>query len=81
MSDFLEQVIAERRADVAAAKARVPEDELVVHARRAVRTPCLLSQAILARLNASARTDARAISVASRRLALLSTSGHHSLRM
>jgi len=39
MSDFLEQVIAERRADVAAAKARVPEDELVVHARRAVRMP------------------------------------------
>ena len=39
MSDFLEQVIAERRADVAAAKARVPEDELIVHARRPVRMP------------------------------------------
>src|SRR5207302_11420559 len=34
-----EQVIAERRADVAKAKARVPESELVVHARRAVRMP------------------------------------------
>jgi len=39
MSDFLEQVIAERRADVAAAKARVPEGQLVVHARRALRMP------------------------------------------
>jgi len=43
MSDFLEQVIAERRADVAAAKARVPEDELVVHARRAVRMPVFVN--------------------------------------
>ena len=34
MSDFLEQVIAERRADVAAAKGRVPEGALVGHARR-----------------------------------------------
>jgi indole-3-glycerol phosphate synthase len=39
MTDFLEQVIAERRADVAAAKTRVPERELIVHARRAVRMP------------------------------------------
>ena len=39
MSDFLEQVIAERRADVAAAKARVPEGQLIVHARRALRMP------------------------------------------
>jgi len=33
MSDFLEQVIAERRADVARAKARVPEEALLVRAR------------------------------------------------
>jgi indole-3-glycerol phosphate synthase len=39
MSDFLEQVIAERRADVAAAKARVPEGDLIVHARRPLRMP------------------------------------------
>jgi indole-3-glycerol phosphate synthase len=39
MSDFLEQVIAERRADVAAAKARVDERELIVHARRPLRMP------------------------------------------
>jgi indole-3-glycerol phosphate synthase len=39
MSDFLEQVIAERRIDVAAAKARVPEGALIVHPRRAVRMP------------------------------------------
>ena len=39
MSDFLEQVIAERRADVAAAKAGVPEGDLIVHARRALRMP------------------------------------------
>jgi indole-3-glycerol phosphate synthase len=32
MTDFLEQVIAERRADVARAKARVPEDALAVRA-------------------------------------------------
>jgi indole-3-glycerol phosphate synthase len=34
MSDFLEQVIAERRADVAREKARVPEEALVVEAAR-----------------------------------------------
>jgi indole-3-glycerol phosphate synthase len=34
MTDFLEQVIAERRADVARAKARVPEEALVVEAAR-----------------------------------------------
>lgn len=34
MSDFLEQVIAERRADVARAKAKVPEDSLVIEAAR-----------------------------------------------
>jgi indole-3-glycerol phosphate synthase len=39
MSDFLEQVIAERRVDVARAKARVPEGDLIVHARRALRMP------------------------------------------
>jgi indole-3-glycerol phosphate synthase len=39
MSDFLEQVIAERRADVAKAKARVPEDELTAPSRRSVRLP------------------------------------------
>jgi indole-3-glycerol phosphate synthase len=39
MSDFLEQVVAERRADVAAAKARVDERELIVHARRPLRMP------------------------------------------
>ena len=39
MSDFLEQVIAERRADVAASKARVDERELIVHARRPLRMP------------------------------------------
>jgi indole-3-glycerol phosphate synthase len=39
MSDFLEQVIAERRADVAAAKARVPEQKLAEPSRRSVRLP------------------------------------------
>jgi indole-3-glycerol phosphate synthase len=39
MSDFLEQVVAERRADVAAAKARMDERELIVHARRPLRMP------------------------------------------
>jgi indole-3-glycerol phosphate synthase len=39
MTDFLEQLIAERRADVAAAKARVDERELFVHARRPLRMP------------------------------------------
>ncbi|OLC11004.1 MAG: hypothetical protein AUH39_00505 [Chloroflexi bacterium 13_1_40CM_67_9] len=39
MTDFLEQLIAERRADVAKSKARVPAGDLVVHARRAVRMP------------------------------------------
>lgn len=34
MSDFLEQVIAERRADVARAKAAVPEEALVLRAAR-----------------------------------------------
>lgn len=34
MTDFLEQVIAERRADVAAARAQVPEEALVVGAPR-----------------------------------------------
>ena len=34
MSDFLEQVIAERRVDVAAAKGRVPEGALIAHTRR-----------------------------------------------
>jgi indole-3-glycerol phosphate synthase len=33
MSDFLEQVVAERRADVAKAKRRVSEQELMTHAR------------------------------------------------
>ena len=33
MTDFLEQVIAERRADVARAKAKVPEEALVFRAR------------------------------------------------
>jgi indole-3-glycerol phosphate synthase len=35
MTDFLEQVVAERRADVAAAKARVSEDTLVARIREA----------------------------------------------
>ena len=39
MNDFLEQVIAERRVDVAAAKARVDERDLIVHARRPLRMP------------------------------------------
>jgi indole-3-glycerol phosphate synthase len=34
MSDFLEQVVAERRADVARAKARVPEEALLVETAR-----------------------------------------------
>ena len=34
MTDFLEQVIAERRADIARAKAKVPEEALVVEAAR-----------------------------------------------
>lgn len=33
MSDFLEQVVAERRADVAAARAAVPDDEIHAQAR------------------------------------------------
>jgi indole-3-glycerol phosphate synthase len=37
MTDFLEQVIVERHADVAKAKARVPEDRLARPRRRAVR--------------------------------------------
>jgi len=36
MTDFLEQVIAERRADVARAKARVPEEALLARARERV---------------------------------------------
>lgn len=36
MSDFLEQVIAERRADVARAKAHTPEEALVVRAHEGV---------------------------------------------
>jgi indole-3-glycerol phosphate synthase len=39
MSDFLEQVIAERRVDVAKAKARVPEGKLTPPSRRSVRLP------------------------------------------
>jgi indole-3-glycerol phosphate synthase len=39
MTDFLEQVIAERRAAVAEAKAQVPESELTAPARREVRLP------------------------------------------
>ena len=39
MSDFLEQVIAERRAYVAEAKARVPERELRAPVHRRVRLP------------------------------------------
>ena len=39
MTDFLEQVIAERRADVAKAKVRVPEGELMAPVRRQVRLP------------------------------------------
>ncbi|HEV8536431.1 MAG TPA: indole-3-glycerol phosphate synthase TrpC [Candidatus Limnocylindria bacterium] len=35
MTDFLEQVVAERRADVAAAKARVPEYELMARIQEA----------------------------------------------
>jgi indole-3-glycerol phosphate synthase len=42
MSDFLEQIVAERRADVARAKARVPEGELAVPARRSVRLPSVV---------------------------------------
>jgi indole-3-glycerol phosphate synthase len=42
MSDFLEQVIAERRADVARAKARVPEDKLAEPSRRRVRLPSFI---------------------------------------
>jgi indole-3-glycerol phosphate synthase len=37
MTDFLEQVIAERRADVARAKAQVPESELIAPVRREIR--------------------------------------------
>jgi indole-3-glycerol phosphate synthase len=43
MSDFLEQVIAERRADVAKSKARVPEDTLTAPSRRSVRLPSFLA--------------------------------------
>jgi indole-3-glycerol phosphate synthase len=39
MSDFLEQVIAERRADAANAKVNVPESALVVSGRRPLRLP------------------------------------------
>jgi indole-3-glycerol phosphate synthase len=39
MTDFLEQLIAERRADVAKAKERVPEAALGLPLRRAVRLP------------------------------------------
>jgi indole-3-glycerol phosphate synthase len=39
MTDFLEQVVAERRADVARAKARVPEAKLAPATRRSVRLP------------------------------------------
>jgi indole-3-glycerol phosphate synthase len=37
MTDFLEQVIAERRADVARAKTQVPESELTAPVRREIR--------------------------------------------
>ena len=39
MSDFLEQVIAERRADVAAARAAVPDDEIRARAQVGPRRP------------------------------------------
>jgi indole-3-glycerol phosphate synthase len=39
MTDFLQQVVAERRADVAAAKARVPERDLMAPVQRQVRLP------------------------------------------
>jgi indole-3-glycerol phosphate synthase len=39
MTDFLQQVVAERRADIAAAKARVPERDLMAPVQRQVRLP------------------------------------------
>jgi len=45
MSDFLEQVIAERRVDVARAKGRVPEGKLTEPSRRSVRLPSFVGDA------------------------------------
>jgi indole-3-glycerol phosphate synthase len=64
MTDFLEQVIAERRADVANAKQRVPEAALSLPPRRSVRLPDSVDvsgehRALFA--NASARTFAWAL--------------------